>query len=80
MGVMKEHVRGPIKCYETIDANVMSLTRANELVYNPEFQPVNMDNKQRNKESSIGEFVTSRVLGSLVIIKADNDVLNRLNN
>jgi hypothetical protein len=58
----------------------MSLTRANELVYNPEFQPVNMDNKQRNKESSIGEFVTSRVLGSLVIIKADNDVLNRLNN
>ena len=77
MGKMKEHVRGLIQCCETSVANVMNLTRASELVYNPGFQPINMDIKQRHKEDTLGGLLASRALRSLVI-KTDKDVLNPL--
>jgi hypothetical protein len=77
MGMMKEHVRGPIKCCETIAADVMNLTRAKELVFNPSFQPVKMGITKRLKEDSRGGRLPSRCLGSPVV-KTDKDVLNRL--
>ena len=54
MGMMKEHVRGPIKCCETIASDILHLTRVEELVHNPEFQSVDVGIKQRNHEDLQG--------------------------
>ena len=75
LDMMKERVRGPIKCCKTIVAYVMNPTRAKKLVYTPGFQPKNKGTKQRHKEDSLGGFLTSRVLG-LPVLKVDKDVLN----
>jgi hypothetical protein len=77
MGMMKEHVRGPIKCCETIAADVLHKTRAEELVFNPGFKAVEMDTNLRQKKDSHGGTSTARFLG-VPIVKTDKDVLNRM--
>jgi hypothetical protein len=78
MGMMKEHVRGPIKCCETIASDILHLTRAEELVHNPEFHSVNdVGIKHRKQEDSQCGHLPSRVLGA-PIKNTDSDVLNRL--
>ncbi len=47
MGMMKEHVRGPIKFCETIALDMLRKTRAEELVHNLAFHSVNVEVKQR---------------------------------
>ena len=54
MGMMKEHVRGPIKCCETIALDVLLKTRAEELVYQPQFRSVDIEMKERDQEDSHG--------------------------
>ena len=77
MGMMKEHVKGPIKCCETIASDILHLTRAEELVYNPAFQSVDVGIKQRKQEDSLRGLLPSRVLGAPTK-NTDGDVLNRL--
>ena len=43
MGMMKEHVRGPIKCCETLAEDILRIARAEALVYHPHFKPVELD-------------------------------------
>ncbi len=66
MGMMKEHVRGPIKCCETIAQDVLLKTRAEELVYHPQFRSVHIKMKERDQEDSHGGRLPSRVLGGPV--------------
>jgi len=77
MGMNNGHVRGPIKCCETIATYILHLTRAEELIHNPEFQSVDMGIKQRMQEDSQCGVLPSRVLGALTK-NTDSDVLNRL--
>ena len=77
MGMMKEHVRGPIQCCETIASDMLHLIRAEELVHHTEFKSVDVGMKQRKQVDSLGGLLPSRVLGA-PIKKTDSDVLNRL--
>ena len=77
MGMMKEHVRGPIKCCETIAADVLIKTRAEELVFNPEFKSVGMDINLRQMQDSHGGSSPARFIGKPVV-KTHKDVLDRL--
>lgn len=77
MGMMKEHVRGPIKCCETIAADVLNKARAEELVFNPGFKSVDMVINLRQNRDSHGGASTARCLG-VPVISTDKDVLNRL--
>lgn len=40
MGMMKEHVRGPIKCCETLAQDILYQLRAEALLHHPDFNPV----------------------------------------
>jgi hypothetical protein len=65
MGMMKEHVRGPIKCCKTLAADICLQTRAEELVYNEHFHPVEVTKTTRGRrEDKLGEKSPARVLGS----------------
>lgn len=77
MGMMKEHVRGPIKCCETIAADVLLKTRAEELVFNPGFKAVDMGLKRRLKSDSHGGVSSARFSG-VPVMKTRRDVLYRL--
>ena len=62
MGMMKEHVRGPIKCCETIAADVLYKTRAKDLVYHLGFKVVDTVMKQRQKGDFTGGISVARYL------------------
>jgi hypothetical protein len=63
MGMMKEHVRGPIKCCETLAADICLQMRAEELVFNENFHPVEVTTATRGREDTLGGNSTARVLG-----------------
>ncbi len=54
MGMMKEHVRGPIKCCKTIAFEILHKTRVEELVDNSKFYFVDAEIKQRHQQDSHG--------------------------
>ena len=64
MGMMKEHVRGPIKCCETFALDILLKTRAEELVQNRGFHSVDVEVRQRHQHDSHGGRLPSRVLGA----------------
>ena len=49
MGIMNEHVMGPPKCCETIVLDILIKTRAEELVYHPDFHPVDLEIVERHQ-------------------------------
>ncbi len=49
MGMIKEHVLGPIKCCETLFADIVLKSRAEELSYHEEFKTVEVHNCLRGK-------------------------------
>ena len=77
MGMMKEHVRGPIKCCETIASDVLQKTRAEELVFNPQFKAVDLNINIRKNKDLHGGATGERCLG-VPVSKTDDHVLNRL--
>ena len=66
MGMMKEHVRGPIKCCETLSTDIVLKSRAEELSYHEEFKPVEVHNCLRVKLDSIGSTSPARFVGKPV--------------
>ena len=64
MGMMKEHVRGPIKCCETLAADMCLKMRAEELIYNEHFRSVEQVSRSRRLEDDLGGNSTVRVLGA----------------
>ena len=77
MGMMKEHVRGPIKCCETIALDMLHKSRAEELVHHHAFHSVDVQVTQRQHHDTHGGRLPSRVVGG-PIQKTFPDVLNRL--
>lgn len=77
MGMMKEHVRGPIKCCETIALDMLHKSRAEELVHHHAFHSVDVQVTQRQHHDTHGGRLPSRVVGG-PIQKTSPDVLNRL--
>lgn len=67
MGMMKEHVRGPIKCAETLAADVCLKSRALELAYHEDFKAIPLHTDIRGQEDDLGGNSTARVLGSQCI-------------
>ena len=63
MGMMKEHVRGPNMCCETLAADICLQMRAEELVFNENFHPVEVTTPRRGREDTLGGNSTARVLG-----------------
>ena len=64
MGIMEEHVRGSIKCCESLAADICLQTRAKELVFNEHFHPGEVTTTRRGREDTLGGNSTARVLGS----------------
>ena len=62
--MMKEHVRGPIKCAETLAADICLKTRAQELEYNKHYHPVHQDSEIRGRDDDHGGNSMARVLGA----------------
>ena len=54
MGMMKEHIRGPIRCCATLALDLLLQGRAEELVYNINFEPVDQNVIARGKEDAVG--------------------------
>ena len=75
MGMMKEHVRGSIKCCETLATDMCLQLRAEELVYCENFHPTDQVSKSRGREDQLGGFSHARVLGGKCT--HTNDVLLR---
>jgi hypothetical protein len=70
MGMIKEHVRGPIKCCETMASDIVHLTRAEELVHNLAFQSADVGIKQRKQEDSQRGLLPSRVFGESLCLSS----------
>jgi hypothetical protein len=63
MGMMKKHVKGPIKCCETIALDMLHKTRAEELVHHPAFHSVDVQVNQRHHHDTHDGRLPSRVVG-----------------
>jgi hypothetical protein len=64
MGMIKELVRGPIKCCETLARNMLYKLRAEELLYYAEFNPVESISIPREKLDKFPGDSLSRFVGS----------------
>ena len=64
MGMMKELVRGPIKCCETLAQDMLYKLRAEELLYHAEFNPVESISIPREKLDKLPGNSLSRFVGS----------------
>jgi len=67
MGMMKEHICGPIKCCETLCADILLKLRAMELSIHKEPMPVNVDACLRGKAYSLGNNVAAAFMGAPVM-------------
>ncbi len=68
MGMMKEHVRGPIKCCETIAKDVLLLARAEAFLYHPGFTAVNLKaGRARRQADNFGGESHTRFLGAPIL-------------
>jgi hypothetical protein len=68
MGMMKEHVRGPIKCCETIAKDILLLARAEALLYHPGFTAVNLKaGRVRGQADIFGGESHTRFLGAPIV-------------
>ncbi len=67
MGMMKEHVRGPIKCCETIAKDILLITRAEALLYHPGFTIVNLNDSVRGQAYNFGGDSHTRFLGAPIV-------------
>ena len=74
MGMMKEHVRGPIKGCETLAADLCLKMRAEELVYNEHFHSVEQVSRNRRRVDDLGGNSTVRVVGASCVL-SNLDVL-----
>ena len=64
MGMMKELVRGPIKCCETLANAILLQTRAEMLSYNSNFEPVELYEQRRANCDDLGGKSQVRFLGA----------------
>ena len=64
MGMMKELVRGPIKCCETLAQDMLYQLRAEELLCHPEFRPVEIMSSPRQKLDNLPGISKIRFVGS----------------
>ncbi len=67
MGMMKEHVRGPIECCETIAKDILLIARAEALLYHPGFTAVNLNYSVRGKADNFGGDSHTRFLGAPIV-------------
>ena len=67
MDVMKEHVRGPIRCCEKIAKGLLLMERAKSQLHHPGFSSVNLKERDRGKEDNFGGDVDIRLIGSPVV-------------
>ena len=67
MGMMKEHVRGPIKCCETIAKDILLLGRAEALLYHPGFTSIKLNDSVRGKADNFGGDSHTRFHGSPIV-------------
>jgi hypothetical protein len=77
MGMMKELVRGPIKCAETLAADMCLKARAMELQYHEHFHPVQHDVSGRGRGDGLGGNSLARVLGAQCV-HTNPDVLRTM--
>ena len=63
---MKDHVRGPISCCETIAKDVLLMERAESLQHHPGFGAVKVHEHDRGKEDNLGGDSNIRLIGSPV--------------
>ncbi len=66
MGMMKEHVLGPIKCCETLCTDILLKTRADELSFHEEFKHAKVHRCFRVKLDNLGGTSRARFLGKPV--------------
>ena len=64
MEMMKELVRGPIKCCETLAQDMLYQLRSEELLYHSEFNPVESISIPRKKLENLSGNSLSRFVGS----------------
>jgi len=64
MGMMKEHVRGPIKCCDTLAEDILRITRAEALVYHEHYHAVELDSICRGRKDNLGGNCGTRVHGA----------------
>ncbi len=62
MGMIKEHVRGPIKRCETLSMDIVLNSRAEELSHRKDFKPIEVHNCLRVKLGRIGGTSPARFL------------------
>jgi len=74
---MKEHVRGPIKCCETLAEDVLRISRAEALLHHPHFKAVELDSTRRGRQDNLGGICASRVLGA-PCLHTDPVILRRM--
>ena len=64
MGMMKEHVRGPIRCCETLARDIFLQVRAEELVHNRNFHAIHINQLRRGNEDKFVGVSAARFLGA----------------
>jgi hypothetical protein len=67
MGMMKKHVRGPIRCCETIAKDILLIERAEALLHHPAFLGVTLNERYCGNEDNFGGEDEIRLLGSPVV-------------
>jgi hypothetical protein len=73
MGMMKEHIRGPIKCCETLAQKILYQLRAEALLHHPEFNPIKTTSlSSRRKLDNLPGNTQIRFLGSIKTNLGDN--------
>ncbi len=64
--MMKDHVRGPIKCCETLAEDMLRISRAEARVYHPHLKAVELDSTRRGRQDDLGGICASRYSEHLV--------------
>lgn len=67
MGMMKEHVRGPIRCCETLARDILLQVRAEQLVSNANFNAIHSNLSRRGLEDKFEGVSRARFLGAPVV-------------
>ena len=68
MGMMKDHVRGPKICCETIAKDILLIARTEALLYHPGFTAANLKaGRVRGQAENFGGESHTRILGAPIV-------------